>query len=84
MYNNIETIFSWSFRVGVSEKGLLSLELTVHGNPGHSSFPPWETSIGILAAAVSKLEKNKLPSMLGTGIERTMFESLASSVGYIY
>jgi len=64
----------------VSEKGHLTLELNVNGNPGHSSFPPWESAIGILSEAVTKLEKNKLPSLFGTGPERSTFEYLAPHV----
>uniref|UniRef100_A0A8D1XL60 Peptidase M20 dimerisation domain-containing protein n=1 Tax=Sus scrofa TaxID=9823 RepID=A0A8D1XL60_PIG len=37
--------------VSVSEKGLINLMLQVNTTPGHSSAPPKETSIGILAAA---------------------------------
>ncbi|XP_052284968.1 N-fatty-acyl-amino acid synthase/hydrolase PM20D1.2-like isoform X2 [Dreissena polymorpha] len=63
--------------IGVSEKGYLHLELKVVGEPGHSSMPPPESTIGILATAVSRLERNPLPSMLGYGPERDMFEHLA-------
>ncbi|CAB3378126.1 Hypothetical predicted protein [Cloeon dipterum] len=70
--------------VGVSEKGYLTLELSVNGSPGHSSFPPWESAIGILSEAITKLEKNKLPSMFGTGPERSTFEYLAPHVGFLH
>ncbi len=39
--------------VGASEKGYLTVEFTVHGQPGHSSTPPARTSIGILARALA-------------------------------
>lgn len=68
-------------RVGVSEKGTATIELTVSGAPGHSSFPPAESPIGILSAAVSRLEKSPLPSMFGYGPEKQMFEYLAPHVG---
>jgi carboxypeptidase PM20D1 len=42
--------------VGVAEKGFVTLELTVEANPGHSSTPPAETAIGILAKAVAFIE----------------------------
>lgn len=44
--------------VCVSEKGSLTLNLKVTTLPGHSSFPPKEGSIGILANAMAKLERN--------------------------
>ena len=41
--------------VGVSEKGYVTLRLSVDSaKTGHSSMPPDETNIGILAKAVSK------------------------------
>jgi carboxypeptidase PM20D1 len=50
--------------VGVSEKGYLTVEFTVHGQPGHSSTPPPQTSIGILARALAKLEAHPMPTHL--------------------
>lgn len=42
--------------VGVSEKGYLTVEIKVEGEPGHSSTPPPKTAIGILAGALARLE----------------------------
>ncbi|XP_052781175.1 N-fatty-acyl-amino acid synthase/hydrolase PM20D1.2-like isoform X2 [Mya arenaria] len=70
--------------VGVSEKGYMDLELRVVGSPGHSSMPPPESTIGILAAAVARLERNPLPSMLGYGPERETFEHLAPYMQFPY
>ena len=50
------------------------------GTPGHSSFPPPESAIGILAAAVAKLEENPQPSHLGKGPESATFKHLAPHV----
>ncbi len=50
--------------VGVSEKGYLTVEFTVHGQPGHSSTPPPQTSIGILAGALARLEAHPMPTHL--------------------
>ncbi|RUS75374.1 hypothetical protein EGW08_016864 [Elysia chlorotica] len=69
--------------VGVSEKGIVVLKLSVELAPGHSSMPPRETAIGILAKAVSRLEENPHPSMLGSGVETDMFESLVPKMGYL-
>lgn len=41
-------------RIGVSEKGSATVKLSVSMAPGHSSMPPSESSIGILAAAVKR------------------------------
>lgn len=44
--------------VGTSEKGYLSLELSVEQNGGHSSMPSSETAIDILTKAIVKLRDN--------------------------
>ncbi|KAM3618368.1 uncharacterized protein V6R79_019703 [Siganus canaliculatus] len=63
--------------IGVSEKGSATVKLSVSMVPGHSSMPPRETSIGILAAAVKRLEDNPMPRLFGEGPERGIFEHLA-------
>jgi carboxypeptidase PM20D1 len=50
--------------VGVSEKGYLTVEFSVNGQPGHSSTPPRQTSIGILARALARLEAHPMPTHL--------------------
>ncbi|RPJ50578.1 MAG: M20/M25/M40 family metallo-hydrolase, partial [Chloroflexi bacterium] len=47
--------------VGVSEKGYLTVEFKVQGKPGHSSTPPPQTAIGILAKALPRLEAHPMP-----------------------
>lgn len=66
--------------VSVSEKGAINLMLQVNMTPGHSSAPPKETSIGILAAAVSRLEQTPMPNMFGSGPLRMALEQLANEV----
>jgi carboxypeptidase PM20D1 len=48
--------------IGVSEKGYLTVEFTVQGQPGHSSTPPPQTAIGILSRALARLEANPMPT----------------------
>lgn len=50
--------------VGVSEKGYLTAVLSVTGQPGHSSTPPPQTAIGILARALARLEAHPMPTHL--------------------
>ncbi|NXX69846.1 P20D1 hydrolase, partial [Spizella passerina] len=64
--------------IAVTEKGSMTLNFTVEKEPGHSSFPPKETSIGILAAAMSRLEQNPLPNLFGHGPELMTMEHLAA------
>ncbi len=50
--------------IGVSEKGYASVELTVTGTGGHSSMPPAQTAVGILADAIVELEEHQMPARL--------------------
>lgn len=48
--------------IGTSEKGSLSLELSVETAGGHSSIPPNTSSIGILSRAIYKIETHPMPA----------------------
>jgi carboxypeptidase PM20D1 len=48
--------------IAVSEKGYLTVEFSVQGQPGHSSTPPPQTAIGILARALARLEASPMPT----------------------
>ena len=65
-------INSMSAFVAMGEKGYMSLRLTAHGQGGHSSIPGKETTIGILATAVQKLQENPLPASLTPSIRHMM------------
>lgn len=52
--------------IGVAEKGYLTLELTATAAGGHSSMPPpGESAVGVLAAAITRLESTPFPADLG-------------------
>ncbi|MFI5245617.1 MAG: M20 family peptidase [Gemmatimonadales bacterium] len=67
--------------VGVSEKGSLSLELTVKGKGGHSSTPPAHTAIGQLAKVIEKIEASPFPATLD-GPTRWMLDALSPTMPY--
>jgi carboxypeptidase PM20D1 len=67
--------------VAIAEKGHLSLELTVETAGGHSSTPPRQTTIGILSAAVARLERHRSPARL-TGPMRLFFDTLGRELGW--
>ncbi|XP_064129365.1 N-fatty-acyl-amino acid synthase/hydrolase PM20D1 [Loxodonta africana] len=69
-------------QIAVAEKGSINLMLQVNVTPGHSSAPQKETSIGILAAAVSRLEQTPLPNMFGDGPLKTTLELLANEFSF--
>jgi len=64
--------------VGVAEKGYLSLLLKARGVAGHSSAPPppEQTAVGVLNAALRRLEQEPFPAGL-QGVAREMFETVA-------
>ena len=47
--------------VGIAEKGYMTVELTAQAEGGHSSMPPKETAVGILAAGLTRLEHRQMP-----------------------
>lgn len=62
--------------IGVAEKGYATLMLTAHATPGHSSMPPRETAIGMMSAALARLEDHRLPMQI-RGAVAEMFDTLA-------
>ena len=59
--------------VSTSEKGYVSLKLSVEGKGGHSSQPPKQTSLGILCSAVARLEEHPFPYHLAPPLDQ-MFD----------
>ncbi len=55
--------------IGVAEKGYTTLQLSVASEGGHSSMPPTQTSIGVLAEAIDKLEKKPFPAHFEGGAD---------------
>jgi len=62
--------------VAVAEKGTVTLALEVEGVGGHSSLPPEHTAIGILAAAIVRMESHPFPLRL-TSTTRQLLTTLA-------
>jgi carboxypeptidase PM20D1 len=62
--------------IGVAEKGYATLVLRAEATPGHSSMPPRDTAIGMMSAALARLEANRLPMQV-RGPVSEMFDTLA-------
>src|SRR5258708_11649084 len=62
--------------IGVAEKGYATLVLTAHATPGHSSMPPRDTAIGMMSAALARLEDHRLPMQIRSTVAE-MFDTLA-------
>jgi carboxypeptidase PM20D1 len=62
--------------IGIAEKGYATLDLGLTATPGHSSMPPKQSAIGIMSAALAKLDRHRMPARLqGTALE--MLQTLA-------
>jgi carboxypeptidase PM20D1 len=66
---------------GVAEKGYLTLELTVQVQGGHSSMPPRQTAVGILSAAIERLERRPVPGGI-RGATAEMFDYLGPEMPF--
>jgi len=62
--------------INVSEKGFLNLDLVARGAGGHSSMPPRETAVGILAEAIARLQRAPVPGGLD-GLPGETFDALS-------
>lgn len=58
--------------INLSEKGFASFKLIVETEGGHSSAPPRENTIGILAQAIVDLENNQLPYKMVDPIDKQL------------
>lgn len=67
--------------VGVAEKGYLSVELRATGEGGHSSAPPDETAVDVLARALVRLRERPLPAGIDGPVEE-LFETVAPRMGF--
>jgi carboxypeptidase PM20D1 len=68
--------------VGIAEKGFVSVDLRTRAAGGHSSLPPAETAIGILASAMARLEKNPMEARLD-GATRQLFERIGPAFPFV-
>lgn len=59
--------------VGIAEKGFVSIELSTRTGGGHSSLPPPQSAVGIVSAAVARLEHTHMDARL-EGPTRQLFD----------
>lgn len=65
--------------IGVAEKGFMNVALTATTSGGHTSTPPAQTAVGILANAIAKLEASPMPTKISKPIE-LLFATLAGNM----
>ncbi len=67
--------------IGLAEKGFMTVELIAKGEGGHSSMPPRETAVGILARAITRLENNPFPARID-GPARYLFDYIGREMSF--
>ena len=67
--------------VGIAEKGYVTVELTAQAEGGHSSMPPQRTAVGMLAAALTRLEHDQMPRAI-RGPTADMFDYLGPEMPF--
>jgi len=67
--------------VGIAEKGQLLLRLVVEADGGHASMPADRTALGILAAALARLEQSPAPAHID-GATALFFDELSRSMAF--
>ena len=68
--------------IGIAEKGYLSLEFVVEAEGGHSSMPPAHTAVGVLSAAIARLEAHPFAATLTPPV-RSQLAFLGAEQGWL-
>jgi len=69
--------------INVAEKGSVTLQIVAMADGGHSSMPPQQTAVGILADAITRLEANPVPGGL-SGLSGQMFDTASRYMPFGY
>src|SRR5436309_6684635 len=67
--------------IGISEKAHVTVGLTAQAEGGHSSMPPDETAVGILATAITRLEHQQMARAI-RGPTAAMFDYLGPEMSF--
>lgn len=67
--------------VGIAEKGYVTVSLTAQAEGGHSSMPPPHTAVGMLSAALTRLEAHQMPRAI-RGPTADMFDYLGPEMPF--
>ncbi len=67
--------------VGIAEKGITSIRITVEGTGGHASMPPKNTAVGALSRIITDLERQQFGLRI-TGPVKEQFERIGSELPF--
>lgn len=68
--------------INIAEKGYLTLELIAKGDGGHSSMPPRDNAVAILAKAIAQLNETPVEGGL-TDVSADFFDALGREFGFV-
>ena len=69
--------------IGLSEKGYLSVELSINMEAGHAAMPPQETAIGVMSGAITKIREKKPKAKVSDPI-RKFFDYMGPEMSFGY
>lgn len=69
--------------IGIAEKGIMNVELSMKSNGGHASAPPKHTIVGELAQAAVKIENHPFPKQFTKPV-RVMLDTLGRHSTFLY
>jgi carboxypeptidase PM20D1 len=69
--------------IGISEKGFATMRVRAVGQPGHSSIPPRETAVSLLAEAVTRIHDMPIEHSVEGGPALAMMRALAPNISLI-
>ena len=69
--------------IGIAEKGMMNLTLSVRSNGGHASAPAPHTPIGVLSQACCKVETTPFPLHI-TKPAKEMFDTLGRHSSFVF
>jgi carboxypeptidase PM20D1 len=67
--------------IGIAEKGYVTVELSAESAGGHASSPPAQTTIGIIARAIDKIQSNPYPGGI-TGPTAMAFDYVGPELAF--
>lgn len=69
--------------IGVAEKGMMDVELSITGRGGHAAYPPPHTPVGVLSRAVTRVENKPFKTKLTPPVA-AMFDILGRHSTFVY